>query len=198
MKPKVGMILLKGDRAGEAYKDLVSQSWSNAGFEIEYHEAVTPDTIPVAQRLKKLKFSKKDGGRNKGKYLTPTEKAIWYSHMYMWSIAARKSSPFIIIEHDVMLLVPIQDAIYSQYPIVGLSHCGLLSKHPERGYRVSAGGAYYITNAIAKQMIENIPEKITFNSDGYIHNYITRYGAWHHRHSTQLYIDKFGATIDHG
>jgi len=197
-KPKVGMILLKGNEPAEKYKDLVSQSWINDGFEIEYHEAVTPDTIHIAQRLKKLKFGKKNQGRNKGKYLTPTEKAIWYSHMYMWSIAARKSSPFIVIEHDVMLMSPIQVNLLDPHPIVGLSHCGLLSKHPERGYRVSAGGAYYITNEIAKKMIEEIPDKITFNSDGYIHNYITRYGMFRHRHSTQLYIDKFGATIDHG
>ena len=197
-RPKVGMILLQGDPSAENYKDLVSQSWVNGGFEMEYHEAVTPKTMHIAQRLKKLKFGKKDGGRNKGKYLTPTEKAIWYSHMYMWSIAARKASPFIIIEHDVMLMAPIPLSVLSTHPIVGLSHCGLLPKHPERGYRVSAGGAYYITNAIAKQMIDEVPEKITYNSDGFIHNYITRYGTWNHRHSTQIYIDKFGSTIDHG
>lgn len=193
IKPRVGMIQIKNNEISQKYKEIVSPSWINAGYALEYHDAITPETLPNT-----LKFGKKTGGRSKGKELTPTEKAIWYSHIAMWKIASLKSNPFLIIEHDVMLLKPIAHELIEKYPIVNLSHCGLLSKYPEKGYRVSAGGAYLLKKDMAKQMIDNLPETITYNSDGYIHNYIARYGAFRHEHCTQLYVPSFGATIDHG
>tara|TARA_R110000868_G_scaffold30953_3_gene113857 strand:+ start:6292 stop:6882 length:591 start_codon:yes stop_codon:yes gene_type:complete len=194
-KYAVGMIYLKDNPVSEAYRDIVKQSWLNAGYKIWYHEGITPETFDKA--VKPLTFGKKERGRNKGGDLSPTEKAIWYSHMMMWDIAARKSNPLIVIEHDVMLLKHIDESLQN-HSIVNLSHCGLLSKHPDKGYRVSAGGAYLLTPEMGKKLIDNVPKVITYNSDGYIHNYITRYGAFRHEHSTQLYLPDLGSTIDHG
>ena len=54
-----------------------------------------------------------------------------------------------------------------------------------------------LDNQIAKKMLDRLPKVITFNSDGYLHNYIARYGTFKHEYSTQLYIPAIGATIDH-
>jgi hypothetical protein len=194
-QPRVGMIYLEGDHISEQYKAIVSQSWINGGFSVDYYRGVTPSTINDS--TKELKFGKKGSGRNRGRDFTETEKSIWYSHLMMWDIASRKANPFIIIEHDVLLLEHINQHDVERYSIMGLCHNGLLSKNPHRGYRVSAGGAYMLKNDIAKKMIDELPKEITTNSDAYIHNYITRYGAFKHSHSTQLYLPKLGTTIDH-
>ena len=190
----VGMIHVAGDPTSNYYKKIVSQSWLNAGHNVMHFNGITPDTFDQAPMV--LNFGKKKNGRNIGKNLTPTEKAIWYSHIMMWDMASKKSGPLIVIEHDVLMLKPYVHS--TEYPIVGLCHCGLLSKKPERGYRISAGGAYLITAGIAKQMIRELPETINYNSDAYIHNYITKYGTFKHEHSTQLYLPEIGSTIDHG
>ena len=193
--PRVGMIYLEDNETSKKYKSIVSQSWKNAGFTIDYYFGITPNTFDKA--VKQLEFGKKSTGRNIGKDFTETEKAIWYSHMKMWDIASRKASPLIVIEHDVMLLEAIDQITIDRYGIVGLCHNGLLSKKPEKGYRISAGGAYLIKNEIAKKMLESLPQIITTNSDAYIHNFIARYGVFKHHHSTQLYIPELGTTIDH-
>ena len=162
-QPAVGMIYIKDNKISESYRDIVKQSWLNAGYKIWYHEAITPDTLD--QGVKPLTFGLKDHGRRKGQDLTPTEKAIWYSHMMMWETAARKSNPLIVIEHDIMLLQQIDLTTIDSHPIVGLSHCGLLSKNPTKGYRISAGGAYMLTPDMAKKMLDNLPSVVTYNTD---------------------------------
>jgi len=193
--PTVGMICLESNTISQQYKKIVSPSWINANFNLEYKEGITPETFDKS--LKALNFGLKAGGRNKGKEFTPTEKAVWYSHVNMWEIAARKQNPYIIIEHDVMLLKPIEPHYINKNAIMGLCHNSLLSNNPNRGYRISAGGAYMLTNDIAKKMLSELPKKITHNSDAYIHSYIARYGEFRHEYSTQLYIPEIGLTIDH-
>ena len=193
--PQVGMIYLPDNPTSIYYKNIVMQSWINAGFNVELHAGITPKTISSAKI--KLNFGIKAAGRNVGKDFTDTEKAVWHSHVQMWEIAARKENPFIIIEHDVMLLKPIEQYHINGQNIIGLCHNGLLSKKPEKGYRVSAGGAYLLKNKVAKKMIENLPKEIVTNSDAYIHNYIARYGVFKHEYTTQLYLPNVGTTIAH-
>jgi len=193
--PRVGMIFLENNETSEKYKSIGSQSWKNAGYDLDYIQGITPQTFDSA--IRQLNFGKKTTGRNIGKDFTDTEKAIWYSHMKMWDISSRKASPFIIIEHDVMLLQHIDRITVEQHSIVGLCHNGLLSKKPEKGYRVSAGGAYLLKKDIAQKMLDSLPKVITTNSDAYIHNFIAKYGTFKHQHSTQLYIPEIGTTIEH-
>jgi len=195
IKPAVGMIYLPNNPVSETYKNLVFNSWVNDGFSINYYSGTTPEDLDTIE--KPLNFGLKSGGRNKGKPLTDTEKAIWYSHRSMWEMASKKANPLIVIEHDALLLQHLDVSIIKKYPIVGICHCGLLSKHSERGYRISAGGAYIITSRIARKMITNIPEEITINSDAYLHNWITRYGVFQHQYATQLYLPDIGSTINH-
>ena len=195
IKPAVGMIYLPKNPVSETYKNLVFNSWVNDGFSINYYPGTTPENLDTIE--KPLNFGLKSGGRNKGKPLTDTEKAIWYSHRSMWEMASKKANPLIVIEHDALLLQHLDVSVIKKYPIVGICHCGLLSKHSERGYRISAGGAYMITSRIARKMITNIPEEITINSDAYLHNWITRYGVFQHQYATQLYLPDIGSTINH-
>lgn len=189
------MIYLPNNPVSMKYKEVVTRSWENGGHAVEFHAGITPDTFD--QGVKKLNFGKKMAGRNKGRDFTETEKAVWYSHLMMWDIAARKSSPFIIVEHDVMLLNAIPPSKIEQYDCLGLCHCGLLSNKPEKGYRVSAGGAYMLKPDIGKKLVDNIPKTITCNSDGYISDVLTRYGSFEHKHSTQLFVPEWGGTIAH-
>lgn len=193
--PTVGMIYLKDNEVSEKYKTIVKTSWENAGYYIDYQQGITPNTFGDSKV--NLKFGKKKSGRNKGKNFTDTEKAVWYSHVKMWGIAAKKLNPYLIIEHDVILLKPLEHYHIEQHPILGVCHNGLLSNKPKKGYRISAGGAYLLKNNIAKKMIESLPDTIETNSDAYIHNFIARYGAFKHECCTQLYIPEFGTTIDH-
>jgi hypothetical protein len=195
IKPAVGMIHLPGDPISETYKNLVVNSWINDGFKVYFYPGTTPTDLETINEP--LNFGLKSQGRNKGKPLTDTEKAIWYSHRTMWEMASKKANPLIVIEHDALLLQHLDFSSIERYPIVGICHCGLLSKHSERGYRVSAGGAYILTSRLARKMISNIPEEITINSDAYLHNYITRYGVFNHHYATQLYLPDVGSTIQH-
>ena len=65
--PAVGMIYIKGNKISETYRDIVKQSWLNAGYKVWYHEAITPE--PLAQGVKQLNFGKKTSGRRKGQEL---------------------------------------------------------------------------------------------------------------------------------
>lgn len=194
-RPAVGMIHLPDDPISQTYKNLVVNSWINDGFEVHYYPGTTPADLETIEEP--LNFGLKTGGRNKGKPLTDTEKAIWYSHRSMWDLASKKANPLIVIEHDALLLQHLDFSPIKRYPIVGICHCGLLSKHSERGYRISAGGAYILTSRLARNMIYNIPEEITINSDAYLHHYITRYGVFNHQYATQLYLPDIGSTIQH-
>lgn len=195
IKCAVGMIHLPDDPISQTYKNLVSQSWINDGFEVSYYPGITPTDLETIENP--LTFGLKASGRNKGNPLTDTEKSVWYSHRKMWDYAMKKANPLIIIEHDALLLKHLNISSIQRHPIVGICHCGLLSKNHERGYRISAGGAYIITPRMARKMIAEIPEEITFNSDGFIHNYITRYGVFEHDSVTQLYLPEIGSTINH-
>jgi hypothetical protein len=192
--PRVGMIYLPKNKVSVKYRDIVKHSWLNAGYEIDFEEGVTPNTI---KKYPKLNFGKKTSGRNAGREFTPTEKAVWCSHYMMWDIASRKSKPLIVAEHDVMLLKHIEKADIEKLPIMGLCHMGLLSNKPEKGYRISAGGCYMLTPEIGKKMVDSLPKKIEFNSDAYIHNFISRYGSFRQEHTTQLFLPDLGVTIEH-
>lgn len=193
--PRVGMIYLPNNPISMKYREVVSQSWIAHGHGVDYHAGITPDTFDQAYR--ELNFGKKMSGRNKGRDFTETEKAVWYSHLMMWDIAARKRSPLIIVEHDVIQLKPLDMSKIEQYPCLGICHCGMLSNKPEKGYRISAGGAYVLTPDMGKHLVDNLPKTIETNSDGYIYRLLSRYGSFEHHVSTQLYIPEWGGTIAH-
>ena len=195
-RPVINMIRIKGNEVSEKYAEIVGQSWKNAKYDLIYQDATTPENYPEKT---KLEFGLKTSGREVREF-TETEKAVWHSHYTAWSTASRKSNPMVIIEHDSLLLKPIDHTfkLLEYYDILGISHCGVLSARPDKQWgRLSAGSGYILTPKVAKLMVERLPKRITFNSDAYIHNYINQYGAFFPQHVTQFYIPSLGTTIKH-
>ena len=135
-----------------------------------------------------------------GREFTPTEKAIWASHHKVWRMATLKKSSTILAEHDAILLEDFDESrcLVNDKICAGLSHCGYLSKHPEKGKRISAGACYIMSQDMAKYFRQCVPKNITSNSDNYIHQMITQNGIWLHQYVTQFYDATVGTTIDHG
>lgn len=75
------------------------QGWESQGFDVNHFEAITPTTMSDY-----LRFTHKDRNNPENDLVdfTPTEKAIWYSHVSLWQKSFRENKNFIIIEHDVV------------------------------------------------------------------------------------------------
>jgi hypothetical protein len=194
--PAIWMIRIKDNKASEAYSSLCLNSWKNAKLTVNMFDAITPETMPEDGPLN---FGIKRSVSGKRPF-TETEKAVWYSHFNLWKDCTRKSNPMLVIEHDAMLLKDPKHAflLSERFPIVCLSHCGILSPSPQKRWnRPSPGCAYIITPWMAKRLVRDIPNEIDCNSDGYLANYMTNLGAWVPHYVTQFYHPNLGTTIDH-
>jgi GR25 family glycosyltransferase involved in LPS biosynthesis len=191
--PQVFMILMSRDPVSMYYRGRVERSWLDAGFNLEFIEAVTPETM---QKERPLNFRMKESGRTVRSF-TDTEKAVWYSHRKAWKLASQKSGPIIVIEHDVMLVRPIRATLFSDTCLMmGLCHV----LRGSGAMATTAGGAYYITKRVARKMYDRSGTmRITTNSDAYIHERIDEYGSeWNVSHCRQIVEPSIGTTIDHG
>jgi len=199
-KPAVHMIVIKDNPVSEYYADISIKSWERFGFEVVVVDAVTPETLDEYKGSKELNFGTKMSGRGSPREFTPTEKAIWASHHKVWRMATLKKSSTILAEHDAILLEDFDESrcLVNDKICAGLSHCGYLSKHPEKGKRISAGACYIMSQDMAKYFRQCVPKNITSNSDNYIHQMITQNGIWLHQYVTQFYDATVGTTIDHG
>jgi len=92
----VKMIRIKNHPISEAYANYCAPSWK--GFDFEFYDAVTPDTLSSQRGLK---FSDKKSGPH-----TETEKACLYSQYNLWKECARSNKPYLILEHDAYLEKP--------------------------------------------------------------------------------------------
>jgi hypothetical protein len=94
---EVRMIRVKGDPVSEAYADFCAPSWK--GFNLKFYNAVTPDTL---KHQRGVTF-----GLKKNKHpLSETEKACFYSQYNLWKECALAKKPYLILEHDGLLLKP--------------------------------------------------------------------------------------------
>lgn len=181
MKPEVWMISITGNPISEYYKDIVTPSWS--GYKINHFEAVTPQTM---SEFNYLNFGKK---RDTIEF-TDTEKAVWYSHVECWVIA--RSKPIIVVEHDILLDLPIPDEVFEQ-PMACLANSNRTS------LRHLAGGAYYLTPDIATHMVNHVKnvKNITYNSDAMIHRKCDEFGKWYRHLCHQFKNPDIGYTVEH-
>ena len=95
------MIVVKGNHISESYAEYCIPKWESLGYSITRIDAYTPDNVPSGP----LKFKpivsykyRENGGR--GKKFSPTEIAIWYSHLKAWQIVTDTQTPSLILEHD--------------------------------------------------------------------------------------------------
>ena len=190
-KPVVYMIVIRDNPISMYFRGRVERSWIDRGFDIEYFDAITPETIPNQKH--QLTFGEKVGKRRRE--FSETEKAVWYSHRALWDISRRKQSPIIVAEHDALLLRPINPIIFKDVKMMGLCHS--LLDNGTMG--TTAGGAYYLTRDIAKEMYEETRNKtIRYNSDNLIHAKIDQHGEWRTHYCEQIREDSIGTTIRHG
>jgi hypothetical protein len=181
MRPDVWMIQMPSSPQSMYYRGRVEESWN--GYNLKFFNAITPETM---ESKGYLHFGKK---RDTIEF-TPTEKAVWYSHVELWAKARKK--PIIIIEHDALLVKPIPDRMWDQHDIICLGHTG---KNKIR----LPGLAYYLTPGIATRMVNDVKaiKKITWNSDGTIHGYGTKEGVFETDHVYQVQNRSIGTTIEH-
>ena len=96
---KTIMIRIKDDPVSEKYAAYCSRSWTHAGWDLRFYDAVTPETLHLQSGLT-------FGTRGNGKELTDTEKACFYSQYNLWKKCALENVPMLILEHDAMLRKP--------------------------------------------------------------------------------------------
>ena len=97
MNFEVKMIRIKDDYVSNAYADYCAPSWR--GFNFSFYDAITPTNLAEQRGIN---FGIKTSGRPH----SPTEKACWYSQYNLWKECARANKPYLVLEHDALLVNP--------------------------------------------------------------------------------------------
>jgi hypothetical protein len=181
MKPEVWMIQIPDNPISMYYRGRVEKSWRE--YNLKFFNAITPENNTKDY----LNFGKK---RDKIEF-TPTEKAVWYSHVELWAKARTK--PILIIEHDAMLYEPIPDDIWES-DMACIGHC---YRNGER--KTLAGLSYYLTPKVARNMVAGVKQtkNITWNSDATIYRTCKQKGIFSRDLVGQIKNDTIGTTIEH-
>ncbi len=90
----IWMIRVKDDFKSETYAKYCAKSWTDAGFEVNFFDAVTPDTLHLGEHLD---FHEKH---------KPAEKACFISQYLLWKKCYEEDRPFLVLEHDAYLQNP--------------------------------------------------------------------------------------------
>lgn len=88
------MIRVKDDFKSETYAKYCAKSWTDAGFEVNLFDAVTPDTLHLGEHLD---FHEKH---------KPAEKACFISQYLLWKKCYEEDRPILVLEHDAYLQNP--------------------------------------------------------------------------------------------
>ena len=94
----IWMIRIKGNEVSETYARICAKTWTDAGFHVNFFDAVTPKDLHLNTKYKFIHERK--GG------LSDTSKAGVLSHIYLWEKCAESDKPFLILEHDAWLEKP--------------------------------------------------------------------------------------------
>jgi hypothetical protein len=90
----IWMIRVKDNEKSEIYAKYCAKSWTDAGFEVNFFDAVTPDTLHLG---KHLDFDKKH---------KPAEKGCFISQYLLWKKCYEEDRPILVLEHDAYLENP--------------------------------------------------------------------------------------------
>lgn len=191
-KIPVHIITLLGNPIAEHYLDQIEPTWHLFGYEnTRLFNGITPETIEERCPIKLNFIYKRKEGREP-KYFTPTEKACWYSHYYLWRKIRREGVPAIVAEHDCKLMQQLPVTL-EQYDIRSFA---LHNTKP----CLMAASAYYLTPKGADQLIENLGRVIQ-NVDGYLlqqkNQAPFKKNIHNNAYAQVIYDKKIGATIDH-
>ena len=106
----IWMIRMKGDYTSELYAKYCAKSWTDAGFHVNFFDAVTPETLHNYERIKFHPLSKQ----------TDQEKSILVSFILLWEKCVETNRPFLILEHDAYLEKKIDAVVYNPHVDVSI------------------------------------------------------------------------------
>lgn len=188
MKEKNYIIGMSNNEISKKYMEIVIPEIKRVTFnDVQLWEATTPETLPEGP----LKFNKTKPTKMTPipKELSPTEKAVWYSHYKLWKYIAQNVENCWVFEHDVDL-----SKINVLFPTI--------NKHLMTARNKGCMECYYITPHAAK-LISSIAEKeqIYYQVDGFVYYLIKSMDKIKNISSTQLLpieqLTHLGNTIDH-
>lgn len=188
MKEKNYIIGMSNNEISKKYMEIVIPEIKRVTFnDVQLWEATTPETLPNGP----LKFNKTKPTKMTpiSKEMSPTEKAVWYSHYKLWKHIAQDVYNCWIFEHDVDL-----SNIKYLFPPINIE---LMTA---RG--IGCLECYYITPNAAK-IISDIAEeeKIYYQVDGFTSYCMSsRFKLKKISNSQRLPISQLrhlGNTIDH-
>ena len=105
----IHMIRVKDDFKSETYAKYCAKSWTDAGFKVNFFDAVTPETV---KDYPEYEFQER---------ILPAEKGCFLSMIALWEQCVLEDKPFLILEHDAYLENP--DAI-TYNPYVDITYFG--------------------------------------------------------------------------
>jgi hypothetical protein len=149
---EVWMISLIDNDIADLLRDITIPKWENEGFKVNLFNAITPINFNKLEH--KINFKQKHRIHTKNIVdFTETEKANWYSHLYLWKKSFTENKTLLIIEEDNRPTKKIP----SKFKV-----SGLLQISPQ-------AGAYIIRPILAENIFKNaIKQNITYNVDHYI------------------------------
>jgi hypothetical protein len=148
--------------------------------------------------LKLLHFTRiySIGSGLEGRDFTDTELAIWGSHYALWKQCAEQNNPYIIIEHDALLMKPLPFEKMKHWNVVLCLGYTYLKGNGPVGSKWPCG-AYTLHPAKAKILVNHVRGCIIkANSDAYIQKFTTVDDKYFS--AVQLYHADMGNTIRHG
>jgi GR25 family glycosyltransferase involved in LPS biosynthesis len=189
IKPEVWMIAITSNPISMYFKNEVISSWE--GYVVNHFEAKTPKDLSIDCDFLNLAFKQR---KKSNVEFSDTEKAVWYSHYFLWKRCWDTQTPIIIVEHDVELLEEIEDEVFEN-DIVCLCHD---TRENSDLKPKLAGGAYYIKPKGARELMKiRHNKKIINNSDAWIHSTCDKFGKWYDHKCEQFKNSEVGTTIVH-
>lgn len=105
----IWMIRMKGDRKSELYANYCAKSWTDAGFHVNFFDAITPKDL---HNYKHIKFEKQ---------INEPEKGCFLSQWLLWEKCWKEDRPILVLEHDAYLENP---EVISYNPHVDITYFG--------------------------------------------------------------------------
>jgi GR25 family glycosyltransferase involved in LPS biosynthesis len=153
-KPETWMISITDNPISQYYKEICLPTWQENGYKVNHFEAITPESM---KNITDLDFFGKLRKNGKVVPFSETEKAVWYSHYFLWVNCIKLNKPIIVFEHDAFMT---SDVKPSQFRGVDFAFmCNKLTPENYRG--LLPCGAYYISPKMAKCFVELSRRKVS-------------------------------------
>ena len=167
----------------QSYMSKVLPSWERNNYNVSLFEAITPPDLATLDDIAFDSLKKMDRKSNQvvfNRNFTETEKAVWYSHFFLWEKVFTSERPAIIIEHDSKLVRHIPaDLNKPKF----LSFCNDtwtkrrvasdIDPGDGKGKFLCPGSGYYLTPMIAWRMYETAMQyDIKLQVDGFLRSFI--------------------------